>query len=300
MVLAREMLADLQELSSHAPPLDRGMILIQLGRIARSTGDLDGAQDVLATASQLAQSGDSHELEIRVAAAQAVLARTRGNYPAARKLFEKAMDGAKTLGLADVAGVAHHGLMIVTAEAGDYDAALRHGWQAWSAARDQHAREAEMLINLAELCTRTGYDAAALGALAAALARTTIPRLRLPALAGTAAAAGRLRDAARLAVAERAIVAESTDAFPFETARAWVAVARAKRALGDAGANTAAEKAAVIARAHGFFEITHRLEEHATATRASLSATGLEVIKSLERWSDQPSAELVLSTSSTD
>ena len=51
--------------------------------------------------------------------------------------------------LADVQGMAHQGLMIVTAEAGELDAAMRHGWQALSAARAEGAREAEALANLA-------------------------------------------------------------------------------------------------------------------------------------------------------
>ena len=51
-----------------------------------------------AAASSVAQRANP-ELEVREAAAQAVLARTRGNYPAARALFEKALDGAKALGL---------------------------------------------------------------------------------------------------------------------------------------------------------------------------------------------------------
>ena len=296
--LAREMLTDLRELSSHAPPLDQGMILLQLGRIARTLGDLDGAQDFFAATRDLGRQHYVEELAVRVDAAEAVVARTRGNYPAARTLFERARAGAERHRLVDVLGMAHHGLMIVTAEGGDFDTALRHGWNALSAARVQGAREAEMLVNLAELCAKMGYDAAALGALAAALARTTIPRLRLPALAGIVGAAGRVCDADRVAATEALIAAEASDRFPFETSRAWLAVARARRAIGDAGAaDAAAEKAAVIARAHGFYEITHRLEQDARVTPAVLSTRGLELIRSFERWSDDPTADLVLSTS---
>jgi len=300
VILAREILTDLRELTSYAPVLDRGLILIQLGRIARSVGDLDSAKDLLAAADELSRDGVSLELETRVAAAQAVLARTRGNYPIARTLFESAMAGAQKLGLDDVAGLAHHGLMIVTAEAGDFDTALHHGWHALSAARAETAREAEMFTNLAQLCAKAGYDAAALGGFTAALARATAPRLRLPALAGTVAAAGRLQDATRVASAARAIELEANAAFPYETSRAWLSVARAKRALGDNGAaDVAAERAADIAREHGFHEITHHAEQEVRPTPAALSRAGQEVVRSLETWSDGASIVGVFSSVST-
>ena len=169
-----------------------------------------------------------------------------------------------------------------------------------STARTQQAREAEMMANLAELCVRAGYDAAALGGFAAALARTSAPRIRLPALAGMAEAAARLGDASRMETVARAIEAEASQVFPYETARAWFSVARARRTLGDSeAADEAAERAAVIARAHGFFEVTHRIAEEARPRPAALSIDGLQVIKSLEVWSDDPSAESSLSSAST-
>jgi hypothetical protein len=178
--------------------------------------------------------------------------------------------------------------MIVTAEAGDFDTALRHGWRALSAARTQHTREAEMMANLAAAAS-AGYDAAALGGFAAALARTSAPRIRLPALAGIADAAARLGDASRMETAAQATEAETSQVFPYETARAWLSVARARRTLGDTrAADAAAESAAVIARAHGFFEVTHRIEEEARPKPVLIEgrATG---DKSLEVWSGQRS-----------
>ena len=300
LLLAREILTDLSALSPHAPPVDRGLVLIQLGRVARTLGELDVARDLYGAAGDLGRATGSRELEVREAVALGVLARTRGNHPAARELFETAASGASDLNLPDVSGLAHHGLMVEMADAGEFDTALRHGWQALSAARAQGAREAEMLINLAEICARAGYDAAALGGFAAALARTTIPRLRIPALAGTASAAGRLRDRTRLAQAERAIVAEPIDAFPFEVSRAWLCIARARQALGDAAAaDAAAASAAAIAKAHGFHEITHRAEPDLLPARAALSPAGLEVVKSLATWSEDPSVEDALSSAST-
>ena len=300
LLLAREMLTDLCALSSHAQPVDRGLILIQLGRVARTLGELDAAQDLYHAAGDLGRASGSRELEVREAVSLAVLARTRGNHPVARELFQTAADGASALNLLDVSGAAHHGLMIEMAEAGDFDTALRHGWQALSVARTQGSREAEMLLNLAQLCADAGYHAAALGGFAAALARTKAPRLRIPALAGTASAAGRLRDRTRLAQAERAIGAEPTDAFPFEMSRAWLAIARAKRTLGDTpGAEAAAEKAAAIALTHGFHEVTHYADQETISPQASLSRAGLEVVKSLATWSDDRSVEGAVSSAST-
>ena len=301
LLLAREMLTDLVTLAAHAPPLDRGYVFLQLGRIARTLGDLDAAHDLYHAAGALGRTTGTQELVVREALSQAILARTRGNHPSARELFQAAADGAAALGLIDVSGLANHGLMIEMAEAGDFDLALAYGWQALSAARAQQAREAEMLINLAQLCADAGYDAAALGGFVAALSRASAPRLRLPALGGTVTSASRLRDRDRVAAAERAIAAAENDAFPFESARAWLSVARARRLLGDAAmADAAAERAAAIARAHGFHEITHHATERPAAEPASLSHRSLDVIRSLETWSDDSSLDAVLSSAPTD
>jgi hypothetical protein len=298
--LAREILTDLRDLSSHAQPLDRGLVLIQLARVARTLGELDAAQDLLRAAGDLARATGTRELEVRVAAADAVLAHTRGNYPAARRLFETALAGASELALSDVAGLAHHGLMVVTAEAGEFDVAVHHGWLALSAARTEGTREAEAFCNLAQLCAKAGYDDAALGGFTTALGLTMAPRIRLPSLAGVATAAGRLGDARRLELAEQAIVREASDAFPFETAGAWLALARAKRAMGDGAAGeAAAKKAAAIAHHHGFFEIAHYLHQDAQSAPAPLAEPALRVIRSLEAWSSDHASELAFTNTST-
>ena len=99
-------------------------------------------------------------------------------------------------------------------------------------------------------------------------------------------------------MAEGLVASEASDRFPFETARAWLAVATARRALGDAdAAGAAAGKAAAIARAHGYFEIMHHLEQDSRIPPATLSSRGRELIRSFEQWSDHPSADLTLSRS---
>ena len=301
VILAREILTDLCGLSAHAPPLDRGGVFLQLGRISRTLGELDRAVDLLRAAGDLGRTQGVPELVAREALGEAVVARTRGNYPAARRLFQTALDGALTLGLADVQGMCHQGLMIVAGEAGDFDAALLHGWQALSAARELGAREAETLGNLAQLCAKAGYDVAALGGYSAALARTDAPRVRLPVLAGIATSAARLGDAKRVADVERAISSEASDVFPFETSGAWLALAQARKTLGDAAASdAAASKAAAIAHANGYHEIAHRVQSHSPMTPAPLADTGMGVIKSLEAWCENPAAGLAISNAPTD
>jgi tetratricopeptide (TPR) repeat protein len=297
MGLAREMLTDLVDIATHAKPLERGLVLLQLGRIARTLGDLDGAQDLLESAGDLGRTHGIRELEAREALGLGVIARTKGNYPAARAFFERGLSGALQVGLLDVQGMCHQGLMIVCAEGDDFDSAIRHAWHLVSSARTQGAREAEALATLAQLCAKAGYDAAALGAFMAALARTDAPRIRLPILAGIAASAGRLRNATRVGEAERAITAEANDAYPFETSGAWLAVARARRALGDVpSGDAAAEKAAVIAHAYKFYEITHRLEQEIVRPQIPLADVNLEFVRSLESWSNDPAAELSFSS----
>jgi len=298
--LAREILTDLRDLSSHAPPLDQGMILMQLARIARSVGALDTAQDLLRAVGNLGRATGTRELEVREAVGEAVLVHTRGNIPASRQLFEKALAGATALELQEVVGLAHHGLMLVASQVGDLDAAIHHGWLAVSAARTEGSREAEALNNLAHLCMQAGYAEAALGGFVTALGLTAAPRIRIPAWAGVASAAGRLGDARRVRLAVDAIGREASDAFPFETSSALLSVARAERAIGNSAAgDAAAKKAAAIAHAHGFFEIAHYLHQDEQVAPTPLAEAGLEVVRSLETWSNDPAAELRLTHTST-
>jgi hypothetical protein len=300
VALAREMLTDLRDLSEHAPPLERGMILMQLSRIARSVGELDAAHDLLHAVSDLGRATGTRELEIRRAAGAGVLAQTRGNYPAARQFFTAALEGATEMGLGDVLGFAHQGLMIVTAQAGDLNAAIHHGWLAVSAARTEGGREAEALNNLAHLCMEAGYSAAALGGFVTALGLARAPRIRIPVLAGVVGAAGRLKDARWVRLAADAISREASDAFPFETSSAMLAVARAERAIGNAAAgDAAARKAAAIAHAHGFFEIAHYLHQDEHAVPTPLAEAGLRVVQSLETLFNDPATELQLTHTST-
>jgi len=276
------------------------MILIQLARIARSVGELDTANDLLQAVGDLGRATGTPELEVRRAAAAGVLAQTHGNYPAARHHFEAALEGATEMKLDDVLGFAHQGLMIVAAQAGDLNAAIHHGWLAVSAARTEGTREAEALNNLAHLCMEAGYSAAALGGFITALGLTSAPRIRLPVLAGVAGAAGRLRDVRRLKLAADAINREASDAFPFETSSALLAVARAERAVGNSAAGDAASKrAAAIAHAHGFFEIAHYLHQDEQIAPTPLTEAGLRVVQSLETWFNDPVTESGLSHTST-
>jgi tetratricopeptide (TPR) repeat protein len=296
VVLAREMLTDLRALTPRAPALERGLVLLQLGRIERTLGSLETASDLLRAAGELGRSENVDELRTREALGLAVVARVRGNYPAARSLFETALKEASANGLADVTGMAHQGLMIVRAEAHEYDAALVHGWKALSAARTEGAREAEVLGNLAHLCAKAGYPAAAIGGFSAALARTSVPRLRLPILAGMILSAARVGNRSLVDSTEQRITEEASHAFPFETASAWLAASRARRALGDTLAgDAAAMKAAAIARSHGFHEIAHRLADEESSQPAPLAETVLGVVRSLESWSEDPEADLALS-----
>ena len=298
--LSREMLTDLRDLSSHAQPLDQGMILMQLARIARSAGELDAAHDLLRAVGDLGRATGTTELEVHEAVGEAVLVHTRGNVPASRQLFEKALAGATTLGLPDVVGLAHQGLMLVASQVGDVDGAIHHAWLAVSAARTEGAREAEALNNLAHLCMQAGYNEAALGGFVAALALTKAPRIRIPVWAGVATAAGRLVDVRRVRLAADAVSREASDAFPFETSSALLAVARAERAVGNSEAgDAAARKAAVIAHAHGFFEITHYLHQDEQVAPTPLAEPGREVVRSLETWFNDPAAELRLTHTST-
>lgn len=78
VLIAREMLTDLTKLSAHAPAIDRGSILLRLGRLASTLGDLDSAVDLLRAAGDLGRAEGVPELVAGEAVAQAAIERTRG------------------------------------------------------------------------------------------------------------------------------------------------------------------------------------------------------------------------------
>jgi tetratricopeptide (TPR) repeat protein len=265
--LAHSVLSGLLIVLPDSEVLLRGRVIAQLGRLARHLGDAASAKQYYEEVERLGSEHLLVELTGRARLGYGILAHVRGNFPEAKRLFHEVieLDGAA----AESVGMAHHQLMIAAAEARDYDTAASHAWKAFQGAATTR-QETEALLNLAQLLLDAGYPRAALRGFAAALARKPIPRHELPILGGAACAAA----AALPCVAARAVVrnfSERVDllvtslrqgeSLPWPSASALVELSEALAVVGDEDrSQAAAERASVLANAHMFHQLVHRLE----------------------------------------
>jgi tetratricopeptide (TPR) repeat protein len=245
----------------------RGRIIATQGRLSRQLGQAAAAVRYYEEVERLGAEHELPELTGRAWVGLGILARHRGAFPEARR---RCLDVVELAGASSESiAVAHHELLIIAAGAGDYDTAAKHGWEAFRGATTS-AQETEALLNLAQLLLDAGQARAALRGFAAALARRPLLRLELPILGGAACAAA----AALPSAAARAIVrnfAERVDdlarglrngkALPHPVALAMVEVAEALTIIGDdERASRLAEQAGELASAHGYHQLTYRLE----------------------------------------
>jgi tetratricopeptide (TPR) repeat protein len=281
-----------------APHRDIGLATADQAWVARSLGDLDSADELYDAVANQGEQHNESELLARALLGKGVTARVRGNYPRARKYLVEGLRRAERAGLADLAAVGHQGLLIAAATASDYPTALVHGWAAFELASSSPERQAEILINLAQVSLLAGHARAARSGFLASMSRTDQMRFKLPCLGGAAVASATLGDSNTLTTLAR--VAEesaSASALPFETASVLKSLLDAHRLLGD---TTRAEayrlRARALARKHGYFEIvlaTESAEAAAPKARpatAPLSHESLSVIHSLEALETEPVA----------
>ncbi len=278
---------------------EQALLAADQARIARQLGDFEASEDLYEVAESIAnEAGDSVVLS-RVATGRGTVARMRGNYPLARDQFERALGLAESAKCADVQFIAHQGLTITFAVADNLSAALLHGWAAYELAGSDSTRQAEALCNLSQLSLMAGYPRAALSGFSVALSLTHALRVRLPQLGGAALAAGRCRDLAsleRLAVEIDRVTELS--ALPYENAQAYLNLAQAFAASGDATrAARYRESTRRIAKARGFFELMHAIQpekfEVAVGTTSPLELTpaSRDVITSLSQL--EPESDVV-------
>lgn len=241
---------------------EQGLLAADQARIARQLGDFETAEHLYEVAEKIATRANDAVVLSRVSTGRGTLARTRGNYPKARELFERALTLAKISGCADVQFIAHQGLTITCAVADNVNDALQHGWAAFEFAGSDTTRQAEALSNLAQLSLMAGYPRAALSGFSAALSRSHTLRIRLPQLGGAALGAGRCKDLDSLErlAAEIDRVTELS-ALPYENAQSFLHLAQAFAAAGDqARASRYRESTRRIAKARGFFELMHAIQ----------------------------------------
>jgi tetratricopeptide (TPR) repeat protein len=295
--LAYSMLATLERIEGELPALEAGRMLAQRARVARKADASEIAEALYKRVAKLGRTAGEPELTARAAIGFGVLAQMRGNLPSAARHFERAARVANRVQNPELVGVAQHGRMTIAASRGAFADALRYGWAAFSAAVGDREREAEMLLNLAQLAFDTGHPRAALQGFAAALQRRPGPRLMLPALGGAARAAAALGRtdvvswcATRLSEATRA------DGFAYPKASALLDLALALAGTAPAQAAAIVQRALNLTSRFKFHELEHHLRmleaelelrqatpRAAPPTSITVGARGEEILRQIEQ-----------------
>ncbi|MCU0648843.1 MAG: tetratricopeptide repeat protein [Gemmatimonadaceae bacterium] len=226
------------------------------GRVLRQLGALDQAKESYERALSSAKKVGDAGLTAHALLGLGTTAHHRGNYPVADSAYRRALTVAPRDSLYEFG--ANQGLMITRAVLGNLADAFRFGWRAYDLARDNAEQSAEILVNLSGLALRVGSPDSAANGFQVAYHRTTLERVRLPALRGAARAAALRGDKWELeVVTERARVEGMRSSMPYEYARML-------RSVGDDElATSLADEATVLADRFGFHEVpfaaTHRL-----------------------------------------
>jgi tetratricopeptide (TPR) repeat protein len=245
----------------------QGRLLAHQARILRKIGEVELARDLYDDVGDIGSTHADTELMARSHLGKAVLARVRGNYPEAHKEFEAVLSfTASSPELRELHVHAHHGLLIVSAMAKDFDRALKHGAMAVAGAVGD-AHRIELLQNLANVCYDVGQYRSALNAYLQVLASDAVLRVRIGSLGGAAVAASRLGHAtivnALAAAAEPLLIQRGHE---FELADMTREFGEAYTYLGDVARSAMyREEALDRARRGKFFEIIHRVESLTSA-----------------------------------
>jgi tetratricopeptide (TPR) repeat protein len=278
--LAGALLRDMQiGCASELPGRDEAALLWQRARAARQAGDLDAASDGYVAAADSARRARATGLLARALVGRANVANMRGNYPAARTAYMEALrlvEGQPELAVH--ARSAHQGLALAAIAARDLDAAIVHGWRAYTASSGPDD-EAQALLNVAETCRLAGDAAASLRAALLVVERATVSRLRMPALGTAAHAAGRLGRVPLVRALRARVAREIAGAGPYEHAHTLVEFAEAWAHLDRrVEATRDARDALAMAETLGFHEVTIRGDGVLDAV-----AAGARTVTSVER-----------------
>ncbi len=266
-----------------------GRMLWQQARILRKLGEVDLAQEQLVKLKDAGSELDDADLVALSWIGLAAVARVRGNFPDARQAFANALAlAAQTDPALDVGRHAQHGLLLSTAAAGDFDAALLHGIAALDGSPSVD-RRAEVLTSLAAVCLDAGESLAALHAFLQVLTCACPKRVRMNALGGAAVAAGKLGKTHIVEQLETLAedIATREHGFAHEIADMCREFYESFALLGqDEHAMHYRREALRRAEMHGFHEITHRIEAFSVPREAAprhveLSAEALDVTRAL-------------------
>ena len=268
---------------------ERGLLTADQAMIARLLGDQDAAEELYRAAEAIGEKAGDLTVLARAYVGRGVVDRVRGNYPRSRIFFERSLELAETVQDRELMRMAHQGLTISQAVAGNFDRGLQHGWATFKLSDGDQAREAEALTNLAQLCLVAGFPAAALRGYAAVLGRSSAPRVILSALGGAAMAAAQAGEPAALANAADEINSRvGTSGLPYENAQALYHLATAYATLGNTSKRDEfLARTRKLAKSKGFFELLHKTEpaelekEAQQRTASSLTPSSRDVVASL-------------------
>lgn len=295
--LAYSMLATLEKIDGELPALEAGRILAQRARVARKADSTEIADALYKRVAKLGQAANEPELTARAAIGVGVLSEMRGNLPSAARHFERAARVATRAQDPELVRVAQHGRMVIAAKRGAFADALRHGWAAFSAAMGDREREAEMLLNLAQLAFDTGHPRAALHGFAAALQRHPGPQLTLPALGGTARAAAAVGRTDVVNWCSSRLAEETRAAgFAYPRASALLDLALALASAAPSHSMPVVRRALRLTNEFGFHELEHHLRAlevelelqtvtgpAAMPTVVAVGARGDEILRQIEQ-----------------
>jgi tetratricopeptide (TPR) repeat protein len=242
--------------------MDTGRIRANRARIARKLGAVDLALELYGQVEQLGEQRAEPELTARAWIGYAVAAFERGNFPEARRWYRAAALVADDTGCAEQASLAHQGLLISFAVAGEFNDAIVEGWHAYVSAHGNAARQAEILSNVSQALYDMGQHAAALRGFAAAIAHTAHVRVLLPALGGVAMAAAALDRPSVVRAAATRAEALMSSGWHHPVALTLLDLADAYDRLGDPHtANGYRSRGLSIAEFHGLHQLAHRARE---------------------------------------
>jgi tetratricopeptide (TPR) repeat protein len=247
--------------------LDAGRIRAQRARILWKSGAVDDAEASYRELLRLGRRHEEPELLARGYIGLGAINQIRGNYPDVARWAKRAAAVAREHSLASLAALAHQFLMVSAGQRGDYGRALMHGWTAYQTAHGEPVREAEMLLNLAQLLVRMDEHHAALSGFVAALERDPPARIALPSWGGVATSAS-LSGNRRIASLAAERIWRLTAVPGHQYARAS-ALAEAAVGLERVGLDAARwrEAALSLAEAHGFHEISFSLTPSPSSER---------------------------------
>lgn len=250
--------------------LERGRIAALRARFAWKRGDHATAFQRYRSVRAIARRIGSAELEVRADVGFMVIARQRGNYPAARSAARRAVKLGEANGFTRLAALGHQSLMVAAVLAGDLNGALQHSWRAYANVRGDVVEEAAHLVDTAQLFLEAGHaDLASVG-FAVALEREIPDRIRLPALGGAALAAARQGDVHTVQhMADAVGRAVNDGVLPYASVIGRLDIAEALETIGHLdAAEPFRREAETVASAHRYHELVHRAERLPATTRA--------------------------------